>query len=339
MTWNKSKQLTSSTDNVISYRNETQAPYSKGVRLAYVLAVINAVVIGITFMFAKMSLDYASPFDTLTLRFAAAFFMLIIPVVLGFIKLSYRGKPIYKLLILATMYPIGFFTFQTYGLQHATSAEGGILNAFTPVLTMVLASVFLKEATTLLQKLSTLLSVSGVAFIFLMKGSGIDLSNLSGIILLLVSCLLFAGYSVLTRSISKHFSLMEISLFMVGSGFAATLLASIAIHSASGSITSLVVPLANGAFILLILYLGAVQLSTALMGSYVLSKIQASKMGVFINLSTIVSIVAGTVVLGEEIAWYHLLGSVFIIAGVIGTNLTVPKKVSRSIVSTNHLGR
>jgi len=294
---------------------------SKGVRLAYLLAVINTVVIGASYLFVKMTLDYANPLDTLTFRFAAAFVMLSIPVAFGFVKLNYRDKPLYKLLLLATMYPLGFFMLQTFGLQHATSAEGGIISSFTPVVTMILASVFLKEATSFLQKLSTLLSVSGVLFIFIMKGSSIDFSKMTGILLLLLACVVLAGYSVLARSISRHFSVTEISYFMIGTGLAATLVHSFTTHAANGTLSSLFAPLADVSFLLLIFYLGVVQLATALMGSYILSRIQASKMSVFTNLSTIVSIAAGAWVLGEEVTWYHLIGSVMIIVGVIGTNL------------------
>ena len=112
--------------------------------------------------------------------------VLSIPVALGLVKLNYRGKPLIKVLLLATTYPLGFFTLQAYGLLHTSSAEGGILYAFTPIVTMVFASLFLKETTNVLQKLSIFLSVFGVLFIFIMKGSTLDWSNMTGIILLVL---------------------------------------------------------------------------------------------------------------------------------------------------------
>ncbi|GIP51039.1 DMT family transporter [Paenibacillus vini] len=299
---------------------------SKGVKLAYMLAVVNAVVIGISFLFVKMSLDYASPFDTLTFRFASAFAILSIMAASGLFKLNYRGKPLYKLLILSSMYPIGFFTLQTYGLQDATSAEGGIINALAPLATLFLASVFLKEKTSRIQKLSILLSVLGVSFIFIMKGNGIGFTHMKGVLLLLLACAAFAGYSVLARSVSRYFSTSEISFFMVGVGFAVSLLFSFASHMWEGSLRSMMTPLASMTFVLLILYLGVVQVATALMGNYILSRIEASRMGVFINLSTVVSIAAGAWVLSEPVAWYHFIGSAFIVAGVIGTNLRIRKE-------------
>src|SRR5690606_35013200 len=135
----------------------------------------------------------------------------------------------------------------------ATSSEGGILFAFTPVLTVLLAFVFLKETTTLLQKLSIGLSVSGVLFIFIMKGSRIDGSNMTGIILLFLSCLVVAGYSVLARRLLKQFGPAEITYVMLGIAFLAFLVVSLARHAAAGTVGQWFAPLANGTFVTAIL--------------------------------------------------------------------------------------
>ncbi|WP_431087793.1 DMT family transporter [Paenibacillus sp. 8b26] len=300
---------------------------TKGLKLAYFFAVLNAAIIGFSFLFAKMALVHAHPIDTLTYRFAASFIVLSIPVALGWIKLSYRGKPLFKALLLALMYPLGFFTLQAFGLQHATSAEGGIMYAFTPVVTMIIASLFLKETTTLLQKLSIFLSVFGVVFIFIMKGSSFNLSNLGGLSMLFLTCVAFAGYSVLARSLSKHFSPAEISYFMMGIGFITFLTISLTNHIQNGTLGTFVALSSNGTFVLSIIYLGVVaSLITSLTANYALSKIEASKMSVFTNLSTIVSIAAGALFIGEKITVYHLIGSLLIIAGVIGTNYLGRKK-------------
>lgn len=191
---------------------------------------------------------------------------------------------------------------------------------------MILASVYLKEATTQWQKLSIALSVFGVVFIFVMKGTGIGLSNLGGVLLLLLACTAFAGYSVLARSVTKSYTTGEISYFMVGVGFAVSLVFSIASHSSDETLSSLTALFANMTFVIVIVFLGAVQVATALMGNYILSQIEASRMSVFINLSTVVSIAAGAWVLSEPVTWYHLVGSALIITGVIGTNLRIRKE-------------
>lgn len=291
-------------------------------KLAYAMVVANASIIGLSFLFTKMALEHASPIDTLAFRFALSFAVMSIPVLLRRVKLQYRGKPIGQALLLAAAYPLGFFTFQTYGLQHASSSEGGILYAFTPVLTLLLASVFLKEATTLRQKLSIFLSVFGVVFIFTMKGSGIDWSNVTGMLLLFLSGLAFAGYSVLARSLLRTFSPAEITYLTLGIGFAAFSAVSLAGHAAAGTLGSFVAPLASGGFLVSIGYLGILSsLVTALTANYALSKMEASRMSVFSNLSVVVSLAGGAFILGEHITWYHVLGSALILAGVTGANM------------------
>ncbi|OCT13019.1 transporter [Paenibacillus pectinilyticus] len=293
---------------------------SGGIKLAYALAVLNAVIIGFSFLFAKIALDYAQPLDTLMYRFAASFLGISIPVVVGLVKLNYRGKPIGKALLLSAMYPLGFFTLQAYGLQHTTAAEAGILYAFTPIVTMICASIFLKEVTNLGQKLSIFCSVFGVVFIFVMKGSGLNISNITGISLLILTCVSFAGYSVMARSLSKQFSPAEISYMMLSTGFGVFLIVSLFTHMTSGTFEAMLTPLSQPLFLVSTLFLGLVSsLVTALSSSYVLSKIAASQMSVFTNLSTIVTIAAGAMFLGEQITVYHIVGSLLIVAGVLGT--------------------
>lgn len=80
-------------------------------------------------------------------------------------------------------------------------------------------------------------------------------------------------------------------------------------------------PLFEPRFLLSILYLGVLSsLITALLSNYVLAKIDASKMIVFSNLATLISIVAGVVILNEELFFYHIIGSILIIMGIIGVN-------------------
>ena len=67
--------------------------------------------------------------------------------------------------------------------------------------------------------------------------------------------------------------------------------------------------------------IGCILLSAHLM-SYMLSKMEAVKGTIFGNLSTAISIVAGVVILGEPLKWYHVVCTVLIIAGVIGLCLS-----------------
>lgn len=292
----------------------------KRVRLAYVVTVTNAMIVGFSFLSTKVALAEADPLDLLAFRFVAAFAAMSIPVALGWIKLDLRGKPLWQPLLLALLYPLGFFTLQTFGLERATSAEGGILFAFGPVVTTLFASVFLREATTMLQKLSIAVSVSGVVYIFIAKGGGIDVTNVVGITLLVLSVVTNAGQRVAARRLLRDYKPLEVTYVMMAVGFISFTGISLARHVAAGTIGTWLAPLASGPFVGAVLYLGVLSSAvTALSANYALSHLEASKVSIFSNLSTVVSIAAGALLLGEQIEAYHLVGSALIIAGVIGT--------------------
>ena len=58
--------------------------------------------------------------------------------------------------------------------------------------------------------------------------------------------------------------------------------------------------------------------STAYLSNYALSQLEAAKVSIFNNLSAFITVAAGVLILHETIDWYHLLGGVLVIGGVIG---------------------
>lgn len=289
--------------------------------LAYLAAFVYASIIGFSFLFTKLTLDLADPIDILAHRFSVSFVVISIPVFFKWVKVDYNSARVKKIVPLAVLYPILFFSFQIFGLQHASSSEAGILLASAPVFTLILASYFLKEKSTAIQKISVFLSVTGVVYISIMKGSSLDSSNLKGIILLVLSALSMAGYSVLARKLTKEFTTIELSFIMIALSFISFNLLAVGRHLTNGTLTTYFSPFTSLKFIISILYLGVLAtLGTSLLTNYALSKIEASKMSVFVNLGTVISIVAGVVFLNENIYYYHVIGSVLIIGGVLGTN-------------------
>ncbi|WP_322907846.1 DMT family transporter [Paenibacillus campi] len=289
---------------------------------AYVAAIAYALIIGFSFLFVKMTVAVAQPLDVLAHRFLLSVLVMAIPVALGWIRISIRLVDLKRILPLALLSPVLFFTFQIFGLLHASSAEAGIIQATVPIFTMLLAAYFLKERTRLTQKLSLLLSVSGVILIFVWQGgAGLSAQHLGGMLLLLGSALSFAGYSVLARPLTRAYSPLELT--WVTMIVAAVLFngAAIIMHIVHGNIHSYIEPLAQPNYWMSLLYLGVLSsLGTTLLSSYALSILTATQMSVFSNFATITSMVAGAVILHERLLYYHMIGAVLIIIGVLGTN-------------------
>lgn len=296
---------------------------------AYLSALLYSFIIGFSFMFVKLALTVTSPLDTLAHRFTVAFVAASIPIVFGFVKLNMSFKNILALLPLAIFYPALFFAFQAFGLVYTSSSEAGIIQAAIPIFTMMLASYFLKEYTNTWQKISVLISVIGVIYIFIMNGIGTHETSFIGIILILLSALSSAFYNVLARKMTKKFKLMDLTYTMTVIGFISFNLIAIASHISKGTITAYFKPFTNGTFLISILYLGLLSsLLTALLLNYSLSYIKAAKISVFSNLSTLITIIAGVIFLHEQISYFHIIGTIMIILGIIGTNFWGKKGIA-----------
>lgn len=294
---------------------------------AYMAAIFYAIIVGFSFLFTKVALDLSNPIDILAYRFIASFIALGIPVLFKLVPVKLNRERILKALPLAILYPLFFFGFQTFGLQYATSGEAGIILASAPIFTMIMASYFLDEKSNLVQKISIGISLIGVLYITFNKGSSIEIANIKGIILLLFSALSFAAYSVMARKLSKDYTTTELSLIMITLSFVVFTSVALVTNIRAGSMDTFLLPLKNIKFIGAILYLGVLStLGTSMLTNYALSKLEASKMIVFSNLGTVISIIAGVVFLKESIFFYHIIGSIMIIGGVLGTNLGDKKR-------------
>jgi drug/metabolite transporter (DMT)-like permease len=130
---------------------------------------------------------------------------------INFNYINYIRERILKIIPISLLYSLSFFAFQTFGLQYTSSAEGGILLSASPIFTLILATYFLKEKTTFLQKISILISVSGVIYITVNKTSNLEFNNIKGTLLLILAALSISGYSVMARKLTKGFSSLSLA--------------------------------------------------------------------------------------------------------------------------------
>ncbi|MFJ7737545.1 DMT family transporter [Lysinibacillus sp. NPDC097287] len=298
-------------------------------RKAYVAAILYACIIGFSFMFVKFTLTVASPMETLAHRFTVAFIGALILLRVKKIQLNITWKDALQILPMALLYPIAFFAFQISGLARISSSEAGIIQAAIPIFTLVLASVILKEKATRGQLVFISLSVFGVIYLFIMSGAGAEIANLIGSVFILTSALASALYNVFVRKLTQQYSVIIITFMMTFIGFVVFNSMAIGQHVMSGTLIEYFQPFMHMKFVLSILYLGVLSsLVTLFLSNYALSKIEAAKMSVFNNFSTLITILVGVMFLKEDFYLYHLIGAIFIIVGIVGTNYFGTKEKS-----------
>jgi len=305
----------------------------KNTTKAYLAITLQALIIGFSFLFVKIALRSADTISLLAHRFTVAALCICIYRFFNPGKIIVKRTDWLKIIPFSFAYPISFFLFQTLGLKLISSSEAGIVQAIAPILTLIAARIILKEQIKALKKVFILISVSGVVFINVLNGFNLSNYSYLGFLFIFMSSTSFAIYNVLTKKLSKDYSVFLIVYVMSITGCIVFNLISIFQHIINGNISSYFEPFSEPSFVWAIVYLGVLSsLITSLLSTYALGKLEATKVGLFSNVSTVVTILAGTVFLHESLYYYHYIGIVAILAGTIGFNLIKlpPKNTEKS---------
>jgi drug/metabolite transporter (DMT)-like permease len=300
-------------------------------KTAHLAGVAFSLIFGFTFLFSKKALVFLSPIGLISYRFLLAFAFFEVLRWTGVIQVRFwKGQ--WKIwLPVALCDPILYFLFETYGLQWTTSGEAGMMIALIPIFVTVLSAFFLREKPTRLQVLFIFLSVAGILLIQLAKpavGSG----SLWGFLLLIGAVLTAAFFNIFSRKASRSMTPTEITYFMMLSAAVSFNVLYIAQLAINGQLEAYFGLFSHQEIWIPILYLGIV----ASIGGYflvnlALSRLPAHVSSVYSNLSTIVAVVAGAVLLNEPLAWFHYVGGIMIIVGVYGTIRFARKPESPSV--------
>ena len=291
---------------------------------ATLAALLGYSIFGFSFLFTKIALGVATPLVLISVRFLVAFLLLNLLLLLGKKRLSLKGKPVGKLLLLGLVQPVLYFVLESYGVALTTAAFSGLMLGLVPVIGLVLGVLFLKESCTKLQALCTVLSVAGVA---ITGTGGFGGNSPLGVVLLLGTAVCAALFTILSRSTAEHFSAFERTYVMIGLGsFAFT---AAALMQNRSDLSALAEPLSRWEFWGPVLYLAAVSsIGAFLLLNYALNHISVGKTVIFSNYCTVVSVLAGILILGERFTLLQLAGVVLIVLSAFGVSWPKQSKLS-----------
>lgn len=296
----------------------------------YGAALLFSLIVGFSFLFVKVAVTVATPLQTLVYRFTFAFLGIFLVVLLKKDRQPIPNRIRKKLSANALLY-LSFMALQVVGLLYSTSLESGIIFAAIPILAKIIAWFALGETSSFRQNFFVILSVSGVIAMFAASAAGAaggNSFNLLGLILLILSSLCMAASNVYMRYVRKECSPFRISLYIAAGGCLIFHGAAIVAGLLSGDLAGYYLnPLTHPEFLLATLYLGIPStVISAMLMAYMTSHLTAVQATIFGNLSTLISILAGTIFLQESLQLYHLVCTGLILAGVIGTSLSGQKQ-------------
>ena len=149
------------------------------------------IIFGCSFIFSKMALSAAHPLMILSVRFTVAFIAMSLLILTGKFRLSLKGKPKKRLLIMALAQPLLYF--ELYGLSLVSSALSGVIIALVPVAVILLSVLFSGEKPTLLQGVCTAVSLVSVSVMSIISTDGKE-NRTTGILLLAAAVLCAAVF-------------------------------------------------------------------------------------------------------------------------------------------------
>lgn len=296
----------------------------KHITLAATLAALGAqVIFGFSFMFTKIALSYASPMTVVCDRYFAAFLGMTAVMLARGEKIRFN-KSVWKILLMSLFQPVLYFLFETYGIKLTTSAFSSIMISLIPVAAMLIGIFALKEIPRAMQYVFSLLSVAGVVIMALSGKSGGVVTSL-GIILLAGAVLSSAAFNITSRKISGEFSAIERTWATTAVGFVTFLV--IALIENAKNPANIILPFSKTPFLWSILYLGIVSSVLAfLLLNFANTYLPVAKTTVFSNITTVISVLAGSIFLNEKITPVAILSTLMIIAGVTGVQMIRVKK-------------
>ena len=278
--------------------------------IAFVSLLLAMLIWGSSFIALKAALIDTQPYTVIFLRMLIAS-MLFILFLNRFFRYKLEIKDIQYLLLLSLFEPVLYFILEVNALRFTSASQAGIVSSTMPLITAILAGLILKELITKKVVVGSLLSMVGVVILSLSAESSQSASNpLLGNLLELGAMVCAAGYTIVAKHLSSKFSALYITAsqaFLGALFFLPFFLYEIQKHSLNISIVS----------ILLILYLGIiVTVGGYGLYNFALTKIDASKAAVFINLIPIFVVVLGYFILNEKLTMLQIFAAFLIVVGV-----------------------
>jgi drug/metabolite transporter (DMT)-like permease len=162
----------------------------------WLLLVFLSVLWGMTFFFIAIAVPEVPPFTLVLVRVGLAAAVLVPIVFLLGYRLPTTLAGWHPFLVQSLLNNVVPFTLMVYGQQRIASALAAVLNATTPLFTLVVARLFAGEALTANKLAGVLLGIAGVAILMGPEALNANASSVLGMACVLGSAL-FYGFSAL----------------------------------------------------------------------------------------------------------------------------------------------
>ncbi|MCK5152852.1 MAG: EamA family transporter [Spirochaetales bacterium] len=283
----------------------------------HLLLVLATIFWGVTPAFMKVSLLEMNAFTFSTLRLFTA---LIVSGLLLVFSRSWKKVEKKDWLLFVVIGLFGFFIFQIsfpVGVKYTSASISSLIMATLPVNVVLINLLLRSEKISLRTITGIILSIAGITVIILGTKGGISLEGTYtiGVILLIISEVGFAVYTVKSKSLISKYSLYQVMFLVILFSFvpfvfiSAKNIISTPFYSVSGiAWTGLIFTGIFGTCIANILWYGGIR------------HLGSTKTSIYANLPPVFGIIVSFIFLNETLTLLQIAGGFVIMAGVILVN-------------------
>ena len=276
------------------------------------MAMVSVVSWAVNYPATRYVLPYYSPFSIAMMRFFLSSIILISIAVVKKTRLPDKKD----LPMIAFCGFCGLFLFTillNVGVTYVVSGVGSFIINSTPIFTLILSRLFLKETVKPACWVGVLLSFCGLASVMASQMVGFSLNI--GVFLLLLGAIAQSSYNVVQRGLLRTYTFFEAVLYSI---VPATVLFLLFIPNVVSDLRSGPPLDASLILILIGIFPGAV---AYLSWGYALSKTdKTAHVTVFLYLIPFIAALIGFLWLGETMTIWAFIGGIVIVAGMILTN-------------------
>ena len=268
---------------------------------------------GVGLAVTQLALPQTDPFSLSFLRWFIMLLGLFAFSARALLTTRFARKDFLKVSLLGIAYFSGFPICLTFGLEFTTSGRAGIVFATMPVWTIIIASFFQIEKLNATKITAILLAFGGVVLSLSSNLSDNNGQILTGDILITIGVISASIFTVFAKGLIKNYGSQPVMIYALLSGVVFMFLIALLFGSPfAGSLDFNI----NGWFYVFILGIPSGALMIYFWG-LALRMISPTQAAICSGFNPLTAILAGAILLGEEITSLFLIGFLCVISAVI----------------------
>ncbi|HEV7706206.1 MAG TPA: EamA family transporter [Gemmatimonadaceae bacterium] len=268
---------------------------------------------GTGFPLGKIALDSMSVGHMILYRYLFAVLALVPVAIVHRLSLPSRAD-VPRIVVAGALYVPIQFLIQFEGLARTTVSHASLMVGALPILVAVGAVAFAHETLDGIGWFTLGASTLGAALIVIGGSSGGGRASMAGDLLVILSLFAAVAWVLTSKGLMRphgSYSAVEASVYVM---FAGTALLAIWVLIVDGPPPLALPPVAWGA----VMASGVVATAaTTLLWNWGLTRVPASRAGVFLNLEPVVGVITGVTLLNEHLAPLSMLGGALIIGSAV----------------------